>query len=98
MTVTDFSNAFKNVLSQIKNAKKKIISLPFQTPVFFLAHTFFRYCWGINSSVSFSHEFIWYTVERKCKPFGEYREASLSQVMGGIPVIEVILISPLPVF
>lgn len=23
MTVTDFSNAFKNVLSQIKNAKKK---------------------------------------------------------------------------
>lgn len=41
---------------------------------------------------------FWRTVERKCKLFGEYRETSLSKVMEGIPVIEAILISPLPVF
>lgn len=105
MTVIDFSNAFKNVLSQIKNTQKKkrkrkekFFHCLFKHQYFFQPIHFFRYCWGINSSVSFSREFIWHTVERKCKPFGECREASLSKVMGGIPVIEMILISPLPVF
>lgn len=36
VTVNDFSSALRNVLSQIRNAKKreKILSLPFQTPIF----------------------------------------------------------------
>lgn len=42
MTVIDFSNAFKNVLSQRKNAKKKnLFHCLFKHQCFLLAHTFF---------------------------------------------------------
>lgn len=75
MTVIDFSNAFKNVLSQRKNAKKNkknknLFHCLFKHQCFLLAHTFFRHCWGTFSPVSFSHDFFGVLWKENVNPLG----------------------------